>query len=333
MAGAAFPAPGPEVESAPVVPDGGEGSVDPGQSSSEHLQRGRSWRVAAAELLGPITAKLVVAEGRSPAWSDLVMVDERRVRLAAQCQAMADGGEDEYLETAGKARRRVGLAVLAVLRERPGLDPVSAFEWVLTHRTQWLPDRLVEWVDQLGRGGQAALAQEAVGYASAVAAWVPPARMRDVSISAPSDWLTWTVPGRAMRIRGRCDAVTPRGARPADRRLLVVARTLDHAQEVAGHVALAYTLMLGSVPGRVTVLAPATGREAVAVDEHLLGRALERAGRAANAAVAARFGPSAPTTPGAWCRWCDRLDDCADGARFVAATPVRIGGLVPLGAT
>ncbi len=300
---------------------------------SEHLVRGVEWRARATALLAPITDLVAVPAGRTPAYSDVVRIDGHVVRRAWECLGSADP-EDEYVESAANARRRVGLAVLACMRDRPGLDPVSAFEEVVADRAAWFSDRLVGWLDGLGSGGRGALAAEACGYAVAVAGEVPPARMGDVRISRPSDWLEWTVPGRALRLRGRCDAMTPRrGARPPGRRLLVVVGTLAGAEAVAGHTALAYTLTTASLPDRVTVLAPAVGRAAFVVDDHLLGEALARAGAAAAAAMAARFGPPAATTPGPWCRRCARSGDgggeCAPGTAWTRSHPVRVGGLLP----
>ncbi len=296
------------------------------------LAAGAEWRARATALLGPITDRLAVPAGRKVPYGDLVRLDDHAVRRAGECLAFsdADAGED-YVESAANARRRVGLAVLAGLRDRPGLDPVTAFDEVMADRARWFGDRLVDWLDGLGPGGRGALAAEACGYAVAVAGWVPPARMGDVRISRPGDWLEWAVPGRALRVRGRCDAMTPRrGARPADRRLLVVVGALERAEMVAGHAALAYTLTTASRPQRVTVLAPAEGRTAFAVDDHLLLDALERLGAAAQAAVAARFGPPAPTSPGPWCNRCGRAEECPAGAEWSADRPVRFGGLLPL---
>lgn len=296
---------------------------------SAHHQRGADWRARATEALVPLTEPLAVAPGAKPAWDQIVMIDARAVQLAGECLARPTQGDDEYRETAANARRRVGLAVLRELRDRPMIDPLSAFEEVMVRRGERLPEHLLGWLDELGVGGTAALAAEAIGYASAVAGWVPPQRMGDVAISAPSEWLSWQVPGRALRIRARCDALVPRRARPPDRRLLVVANRLEHATEVAGHVALTYTLMASRVPARVTVLAPASGLVAIAVDDALLTDALERVTAAVYAAVAARFGPPAPTTPGRWCRHCPRLAECADGLTWTGAHPVRVGGLLP----
>ena len=297
--------------------------------AADHRARGVIWRQAARDLLGPITAPLAVAPGAKPAWSDVVRIDERRVLRADQCLAQPAADGDDYAETTRNARRRTGLAVLGVMRSSPGLDPLTAFEEVMAHRTHWFAEPLVAWIDGLPPGGLAALAQEAVGYAVALTSWVPPSRMGDVAIAGPSDAYRWDLPERAVRIQGRCDAVSPRRGLPPSRRLLVTANHLAAVDVVAGHAALAYTLATGSVPGRVTVLAPASGKQAVAVDDGLLEAALGRVGAAAHGAVAARFGPPATTSPGRWCRSCSRLDECDDGRADVDARPIRIGGLRP----
>lgn len=298
---------------------------------TDHRERGRAWRDRAAALLAPITDLLAIPAGRTPAWGDILRLDDHAVRRASECLGRADEGDD-YVDSAANARRRVGLAVLGRMREQPGLDPVTAFREVIADRDAWFDDlRLLAWLDGLGRGGRGALAAEACGYAAAVAGWVPPARMGDVRISRPGEDFTWTVPGRAVQVKGRCDAMAPRrGNRPTDRRLLVVVNTLAGADVVAGHAALACTLVTAGVPQRVTVLAAATGKKSFTIDDDVLAAALERLGAAAHAGMAARFGPPAATTPGHWCRRCGRLPDCVDGTAWIASTPVRFGGLLPL---
>lgn len=296
-------------------------------SPADHRVLGLVWRERVVELLGPITDMVT---DRSIPRGDWLVLDDHRVRLARQCAARPADDATPYVESARNAARRVALAVLGRMSDDPGLDPLTAFDRVLADRDEVFSPRLAGWIDLLGPGGRGALAQEACGRVAAIAAWVPPARLREVTVSGPNDTFTWEVPGRAVQVKSRGEALAPRGARPAGCRILVVASTLAGARAAAGHAALAYTVSRASVPARVTVLVPASGREAYVVDEELLDRALERLGLAAHAAVAARFGPPAATTSGTWCRWCPRLDECDDGQAWQASHPVRVGGLLPL---
>ena len=115
----------------------------------------------------------------------------------------------------------------------------------------------------------------------------------------PSENLDWNVPQRAVRVRGRCDVLYPKGARPPGRRLLVTtAGFLADAEIRAAHAALAYTLNVASVPVGVTVLSAPVGSVRIDVDDDLLDEALSRLAAAAHAAMAARFGPTAAMTAG-----------------------------------
>jgi hypothetical protein len=294
---------------------------------SDHRALGAEWRQRAAVEVGRVTDLFPRAPNTKIPWPDIVKLDLHTVRRADRC-LRATEPDDEYQETARNARRRVGLVVLARMRE-DGVDPVTAFRSVLDDRTRLLQDRLVGWIDSLGPGGQAALAAEVVTWVAAIAAWPPLQqlghRAADVLLEGTLDW---DVPERAVKVRAPADVLAPHGVRPPDRRLLVVAANLADAELVAGHSALGYTLSRSSVPAQVVVLAPASGTERFAVDDDLLDGALTRLVATAHAAVAARMGPPAAATPGSWCRWCGLRDDCAESAEWAATHPVRFGGLL-----
>jgi hypothetical protein len=293
---------------------------------SDHRAAGGEWRQRAAAEIGQVTSLFPRQPNAKVPWDDIIKLDLHSVRRAARCLRAADP-EDEYEETARNARRRVGLAVLARMRE-DDIDPVAAFRSVLDDRNRLLQERLVGWIDGLGPGGRGALAAEVVTWVAALAAWSPLAQLghRDADVLLEGS-LDWDVPDRAVKVRAPADVLAPRGVRPAQRRLLVVAANLAEAELVAGHVALGYTLSRASAPSQVAVLAPASGAARFTVDDDLLGTALERLTAAAASAVAARMGPEATATPGWWCQRCALHDECAESAAWRAAHPVRFGGL------
>ena len=295
---------------------------------TDHLTRGATFQRAAAGALAPITVQLHRSDGVKPPWEQWINLDVRAVERAAAC-AHAIEPDEGYIESAANARRRVGLALLACIRDDPGLDPLSAFDRVFSERSDWFSRPLTDWLDALGSGGRGAVAAEACAYAAGVAAWLGSNRLAAVRFSGPSEHLDWELPSRTVRVRGRCDAMIPRGVRPADRRLLVVVGSLDQADGAAGQAALAYTLARGSVPLRVTVLAPATGSVVIDVDDDRLEEALGRVADAARSVVAARFGPEAEPSAGRWCRRCGRAGECEQGDAWLATNPVRFGGLLP----
>ena len=295
---------------------------------TDHRAVGAEWRQRVATELGPITAAFPQPPGVKLPWDDIIKLDLYAVRRAERCLRAADP-DDEYQESARNARRRIGLLVLARMRE-DGTDPVVAFGSVLDDRARLIPDRLAAWVDGLGPGGLAALAAEVVTWTASLAAWSPLARLghRDADVLLEGT-LDWDVPGRAVKVRAPAEVLAPHGVRPPDRRLLVVATDLRDAELVAAHAALGYTLARSSVPAQVAVLVPASGSARFTVDDDLLGAGLTRLLAAAQAAVSARLGPEAPATPGWWCRWCARHDDCAESLTWSAGHPVRFGGLLP----
>jgi hypothetical protein len=294
---------------------------------SDHRTRGVEWQHRAAAEIGRVTDLFPRRPGEKVSWDDVVL-DQFAVIRADRCLRAADP-DDDYEETAANARRRVGLAVLARVRE-DGVDPVTALHEVLDDRDRLFSVKLAGWIDTLGPGGRAALAAEVVTWVASLAAWGPLARLahRDAEVVLAAS-LDWDVPERAVKVRARADVLAPRGARPPARRLLVVASTLAGADVVAGHTALGYTLSRASVPAQVAVLAPATGSERFTVDDDLLDAALVRLVAAGAAAVAARLGPEAPATPGRWCRWCRHDGECPESLVWADAHPVRFGGLAP----
>jgi hypothetical protein len=296
---------------------------------TDHRARGAEWRQRVAAELGPITASFPRPPDVKLPWDDIIKLDLHAVRRADRCLRAADPA-DEYQESARNARRRIGLAVLARMRE-DGVDPLVAFGSVLDERSRLLSDRLAAWIDGLGPGGLAALAAEVVTWTSALAAWPPLARLghRDADVLLEGT-LDWDVPDRAVKVRAPAEVLAPHGPRPPERRLLVVATDLRDAELVAGHAALGYTVARSSVPAQVAVLVPASGSERFTVDDALLGGALTRLAAAAQAAVSARLGPEAPATPGSWCRWCARRDECEESRSWSAGHTVRFGGLRPL---
>jgi hypothetical protein len=296
---------------------------------TDHRAEGAEWRQRVATELGPITASFRRPPGVKIPWDDIIKLDLHAVRRADRCLRAADPADD-YQESARNARRRIGLLVLARMRE-DGIDPVVAFHSVLDDRGRLLSDRLGAWVDGLGAGGLAALAAEVVTWVSALAAWSPLARLghhdADVLLEGTLDW---DVPDRAVKVRAPAEVLAPHGLRPPDRRLLIVATDLRDAQMVAAHSALGYALARASVPAQVAVLVPASGSARFRVDDDLLAGGLTRLLAAAQAAVSARLGPEAPATPGWWCRWCGRRDDCPESSTWSEGHEVRFGGLRPL---
>jgi hypothetical protein len=294
---------------------------------TDHRALGVEWQQRATAALAPVTDLFPRAPGAKWSWDDPVL-DEYAVARADRCLRAAD--TDDYEETTTNARRRVGLAVLARVRE-DGVDPVTAFGAVIDDRDRIFTNKLASWIDTLGPGGRAALASDVVTWTSTVGSWGPLWQLAhadaEVTVAASLDW---DVPGRAIRVRARADVLAPRGARPADRRLLVVASSLADAGVIAGHSALGYTLSRASVPAQVAVLVPASGSERFTVDDDLLDEALTRLVAAAHAAVAARMGPEAPATPGWWCRRCSLREECPESVAWSAGQEVRFGGLRPL---
>ncbi|MEJ7584309.1 MAG: hypothetical protein WKF43_09540 [Acidimicrobiales bacterium] len=294
----------------------------------DHRARGMQWRLRAESVLAPITERMALTNGARALRADLLLLDQWAVDRAGECLAQVVPDE-EFEESVRTARRRVGLAVLARLRMETGLDPLTAFETVMRDRSEWARGGFLDWLDGLDPGGRGALAAEACGYAIDVVSTIGPHRLGNAAVCGPSDNLDWDVPHRAVRVRGRCDLLHPRGSRPPERRLLVTTSGLLGGAEVRGaHAALVYTLNAASVPAGVTVLSAAEGSVRIQVDDDLLDGALSRLAAAAHAAVAARFGPIAAAIPGPWCRRCGRRGDCDDGDGWVAATPVRAGGLL-----
>lgn len=297
--------------------------------AAARAERGREWRRRATEALVAVGGDRIRARG-DVAWDDRLVVDAWAVRRADACLASLGGPDEEFVETAATARRRLALAVLRAMRDDPGLAPATAARRVLDDPDA-LPWSLREWFDGLGEGGRSAAVGAALTRAVAVVEWLHPAPLHRVRVSAPSDRLEWRVPGTALFVKGQVDAWHGPSAWPPERALLVVLGGALDARAVElelGHAALAFTLNAGAVPARVSWLHLPTGEDGRAeADDDRLGAALERAGATVAARVAARFGPEAATTPGPWCRWCRRRSDCAPGTTWLAAAPARIGGL------
>lgn len=304
---------------------------DPG--AAERAERGRTWRRRAADALGAIGGDRIRVRG-DVAHGDRLTVDGWAVRRAAACLASLGGPEEEFVETAGTARRRLALAVLRAMRDDDGLAPGDAARRVLDDPDA-LPWGLRDWLDGLGEGGRAAAVGAAVGRAVAIVEWLHPVPLHRVRVAAPSDRLTWRVPGTSVFLTGRIDAWHGPSTWAPERALLAVlggALDPDLVELEVGHVALAFTLNAGAVPARVSWVHLPTGAHGrTEADDDRLAAALDRAGAAVAARVAARFGPEAATTPGPYCRWCRRRADCGPGSAWVAAAPTRVGGLPPLG--
>ena len=294
---------------------------------SDHRAVGGEWRQRATAEIGQVTSLFPRPPNAKVPWDDIIKLDLHSVRRAARCLRAADP-EDEYEETARNARRRVGLAVLARMRE-DGIDPVAAFRSVLDDRNRLLQERLVGWIDGLGPGGRAALAAEVVTWVAALAALVAARAARP--------------PRRRRAARGQprlgCARAGGEGARAGGR-----ARAAGRAARRSG----------ASSSSRPTWPRPSWSRATWPSGTPSAGPAPRRRWRCSRrrrgrrgsrwtttcsarrssgsrpprpAAVAARMGPEATATPGWWCQRCALRDECAESAAWRAAHPVRFGGL------
>lgn len=267
--------------------------------------------------------------GPSTSKDDLVRVDG--YALVERCARRVAQPADDYVDTAGNARRRLGLAALRRLHEAGAEPSVPAaltrcLDDVVAGVEDWSPG-LGGWFEGLDAAGRAAVEAAAFTWAADVARLVGHPqlareratagdRLRFVDPFRPS---AWNVPGRAVQLRGAVDAVlgTPRSA--AGERLLVVSDALPGPADRlrAGHTGVVHALGSGCAPASVSIGSPAAGRKVRhEVDENLVDLVVDRIAEV----VSHRADPSsAPPTPGRWCSHCHLLDVCAEGSAHLAS--------------
>lgn len=238
--------------------------------------------------------------------------------LLERCARRAAVPADDFVDTVGTARRRVGLAALRQLGDdaSSATHLAAAVDEVIEQRTS-LSRGLADWIEGLDRAARAAVAAAAFAWAAAVARLVGPSpdiRWADASSSSHID-----VPGRLVRVTASHDALL--GGVVSGERLLLVADGQGGARDRlrAGYLALVRALGTQHAPTRVTLAAPSRGSlERVDVDEQLLALAVDRV---AEHVAARALRDAAPATPGRWCGRCHLLELCEEGrAKLVAAT-------------
>jgi hypothetical protein len=272
--------------------------------------------------LGAIRGGALRREDGRPAdrsgWVDLTAFD-----LGAPCPArFASPVEDNYVETAPNAARRLGR--LTLRRWRPGVAIGPAVASVLSERDDWAPG-LREWFESLDRPGRAAVAAATTTWA------VGALTVTGGRTGGGGRRLTWSernepidVPGWSVRLRGSWDALT--GTRSAPHALLVLRRGAPGPADAleSGFQALACGIGPRTVPGRVAIAhAGSAAPRSVPVTAAVLAAAVDRIAELA----AYRLDPeAAPTVSGRWCAHCHLAPDCPD-----APVDVLVGGPVAPG--
>lgn len=205
------------------------------------------------------------------------------------------------------ARRQIGLGALRLLEDDSSTvdDLGRAVAEVVANRSA-LGQSLAAWVDDLGRGGVAALTAAAVTWAAGLRRMVPSdPRVRWADPAAKANW---DHPDRLVRVVAAHDASSG-GVVNGEVLLLVADRDADSTDRMrAAHLALVRSMLSRHSPVRVSVAAPSRGEKVqIPVDRDLLdlavGRLMEH--------VALRLEPpTAPVRPGRWCSHCHLADVC-----------------------
>jgi hypothetical protein len=283
---------------------------DPAPASDPDLQARRDWAVAARDLLaagldrvlGDGFRKDVPRPRDGAGWIDVTSYD-----LTGPCPARwaHPGREDDYLDSAANAARRLGRLTLRA--RRPGRPVADTVHEVLSD-TDALDGHLRDWFEGLDRAGRATVAAAAGTWAVGALGAV---RGRD-----DLQWATQNqpvdVPGRTVRLRANWDAIAGRRSRPAAA-LVMSGAVPDPARDdlVAGFTALVVGLGPGVVPERVRFGSAAAGTaRAVVIAPDLLTAAVDRVLEL----VDLRARPDdAPERPGRWCGSCHLLESCSVG--------------------
>lgn len=286
---------------------------------------GKAARAAGAErarvrlvgtLDGLLGGQLVVEPGSTPDYyADGVVVSG--FDLLERCPRRAVLPADDYQDSVGNARRRVGLLALRRLDDdaSPAADVAAAVAEVMSDPTGW-PGPLRDWVDGLDRAGRAALAAAVITWCISLRRVVRPDRR--IGWSDPVGPDRCNVPGRLVQLRASHEAIG--GGVVTGERLLLLADGAEGAggpadRLRAGHVALVRALLSRHAPRSVTVVSPSRGEKVlVRVDDELLDLAVDRVAEHVAHRVA---GESAPTVAGRWCRHCHLLEGCASGRAHV----------------
>ncbi|MFZ4519115.1 MAG: hypothetical protein ACOYOP_12050 [Microthrixaceae bacterium] len=230
--------------------------------------------------------------------------------LTTPCPARWSVGGDDFVMTARTVAGALGR--LALRERREGEPPGVAVDRVAGDLFAVEPDAFyLDWYEGLDRSGRAAVQAAATTWAVGALAAVRGRSLRWQPVRR-----SWNVPGRAMRLRGGCDALD-RVARPEVLVAITNRALADPSLEVrAGFEALVDGVSRRQMVDRVRMgSAAAAGTRAYPVTEQLLEAAVVRVAElAAYRAVPA----AAPTVPGQWCRDCPQLEICPEGTARVA---------------
>ena len=267
--------------------------------------------------------RLVPRSGERPDYfRDGVSLDAHAV--LERCPRRAAHPPDDYQDQVATVRRRIGLMVLRRLgTDASAGDPqwharspesvADATAHVMSAREDW-PTGLRRWVDELDRGGLAAVHAAVVTWSHG--AWRAVGGRRDGIVwSDPAQPSKWNVPGRLVQLRGSVDATS--GSVVRGEKLLVLRDALPGPADRlrAGYLGLWRSVGTGCAPVRVTIASPATGqREQLPVTSELLDLAVDRVVEV----VGHRADPDrAPAVVGRGCRHCHLLDVCDEGGAHV----------------
>ena len=205
------------------------------------------------------------------------------------------------------AQRQIGLGALRLLEDDSSeVDDLGrAVAEVVANRSA-LGQSLAAWVDDLGRGGVAALTAAAVTWAAGLRRVVPPDPR--VRWADPSSKTNWDHPDRLVRVVASHDASL--GGVASGEVLLLVADSDSGSTDRlrAAHLALVRSMLSRHSPVRVTVASPSRGEKVhFQVDRALLDLAVDRLVEH----VALRLDPpTAPVRPGRWCSHCHLVEVC-----------------------
>lgn len=232
------------------------------------------------ELLGPVPAlagddvRLVrerLLAGFGPLLADLppgerLVLDSFRFRTALRHPERCLQGEPPFVPSPATCRRAVGLAAVDLCLRRRGMWPAEAVAQVLSAgvedaaraerdaqpRAPWW----ARWYSGLGTGGRAAVAAEAVTWATQLFSALDwDALPRPIVVGGRDDW--WEPPRARLSVRGRAEV---RVRCPNGMGLVVLGNGVPDgvSRSELEFVALAASLA-GSTPARILGLWPAAG--------------------------------------------------------------------------
>jgi hypothetical protein len=250
--------------------------------------------------------------------------------LLQRCPLRAANPADDYEDTVGNARRRVGLAGLrhaesmwasGSISADPTPDLAAAVAEAMRDRAEW-SHSLREWVETLSLPGRAAVHAAATTWAVDAARLVGTDQPRPADRPRPK-WCdpfrqpAWRIPGRRIRVGATVDAVMGTPSSGSERLLVITDATPGPGDTIrAGHVALVRSLTSGRAPERVSLGSPATGEiRRFGVDRALLELAVDRLSEF----LQLLENPAdQPAVPGRWCHHCHLLDLCQAGAAHLS---------------